>query len=59
MFTSYLADMDEGVLEDGISLGVVHCDRGKTSGQYAPVAASEFNTGPPSELDAWFLGHIH
>ena len=40
----------------GISLGLLHCDRGATNSPYAPVAGSELGQ---AGLDGWLLGHIH
>ena len=40
----------------GISVGLLHCDRGATNSPYAPVAGSELDQ---AGLDGWLLGHIH
>lgn len=56
---SPLLTLDQAHVAEGISLGVVHCDRGASDGPYAPVGANEFNEGVAGQLDAWFLGHIH
>jgi DNA repair exonuclease SbcCD nuclease subunit len=41
---------------EGLTVGVLHCDAGRTEGRYAPVTR-EALARPP--VDAWLLGHIH
>ena len=44
------------IVDEGVSLGVLHCDLDATSSRYAPVRKTELRTAGPQ---AWFLGHIH
>ena len=41
---------------EGLSLGLLHCDRDAQGSQYAPVTTAELNA---AGLDGWLLGHIH
>jgi DNA repair exonuclease SbcCD nuclease subunit len=38
------------------TLGVLHCEAGRTEGRYAPVGRDALARQP---VDAWLLGHIH
>jgi predicted phosphodiesterase len=38
------------------TLGVLHCDAGRSTGRYAPVERGALARAP---VDAWLLGHIH
>ena len=38
------------------TIGVLHCDAGRTEGRYAPVGRDTLARAP---VDAWLLGHIH
>ena len=52
-----LQDWTFDELEDGINLGLLHCDRDAgTDSRYAPVARAELDR---AGLDGWLLGHIH
>lgn len=41
---------------EGLSIGLLHCDRGATAGTYAPVSTRELFAAP---IDLWLLGHVH
>ena len=47
------AKFDRGT---GFELGLLHCDLGQTTSDYAPVTRAELMQ---SGLDGWLLGHIH
>lgn len=47
------AQFDRGA---GIELGLLHCDLGQATSDYAPVTRAELSR---SGLDGWLLGHIH
>jgi exonuclease SbcD len=52
-----LAESITGRRPDAALLGVLHADLGGGSSPYAPVSAAELDQ--QSEVDGWFLGHIH
>jgi DNA repair exonuclease SbcCD nuclease subunit len=41
---------------DGPTVGVLHCEAGRTESRYAPVGRDDLARSGP---DAWLLGHIH
>lgn len=41
---------------DGLTIGLLHCDRDQHASRYAPVTSAELAAAP---VDAWLLGHIH
>lgn len=47
------ADMDSSPEP---TVGVLHCDAGRSAGHYAPVERNVLARAP---VDAWLLGHIH
>lgn len=52
---SPLADLDLSSSE-ATTIGVLHCEAGRTEGRYAPVEREALARTP---VDAWLLGHIH
>jgi DNA repair exonuclease SbcCD nuclease subunit len=55
VLSSPLGDLAAGKAE-GPTIGVLHCEVGSGSGQYAPVRRDALARAP---VDAWLLGHIH
>ena len=52
---SPLADIDVAPAQ-GPTVGVLHCDAGRSESRYAPVDRNDLAR---SDADAWLLGHIH
>jgi len=45
--------------DEGVTLGVLHCDLGASGGPYAPVPRRDLEEGPAANADGWLLGHVH
>lgn len=42
--------------QDGVVIGLLHCDRDQSDSSHAPVTSEALEKAP---VDAWLLGHIH